>query len=133
MNLFVWTEALATGNAFIDAEHHALVERVNGVLESIAERSDGTLLGQAMERLMAYSQAHFSREEQEMLRIGYPDLAPHRAAHSALLEQLQAMQATLVDAQTPKKMELYRFLTWWVKDHIHDFDQKLAIALAPQD
>lgn len=132
MNLFVWTAALATGNPFIDDEHQELVQRVNAVLEAIALQLGEASLAEPMQQLHDYACEHFAREEREMQLIAYKDAGDHRAAHTKLLQQLQDMHKGLALGRGDEPMELYRFLTWWVKDHIRDWDMPLAEALAAQ-
>lgn len=62
MNLFVWTETLATGNKFIDEDHHELVRLVNALLESIALQQSDRGLSTAMTELVAHAREHFARE-----------------------------------------------------------------------
>jgi hemerythrin len=130
MNLFVWTEALATGNSFLDVEHQELVRLVNAALESIASHQGEAGLDQCIQRLQHYAREHFAREEREMQQISYKYSADHRAAHTTLLEQLQEVHEGMASGQGCDPMEHYRFLTWWVKDHIRDWDMPLARALA---
>jgi hemerythrin-like metal-binding protein len=130
MNLFVWTEMLATGNKFIDEDHHELVQRVNTVLESIALQQSEQGLSAAMDELAAYSREHFAREEVEMKRIDFKNMHAHTAEHTTLMKQLQTMREQLDAGRKFDQMELYHFLAWWVKDHIRDFDLELAAALA---
>lgn len=129
MNLFVWTDSLATGSPFIDQDHHELVRRVNAVLEPIAEKRGNPALMQALGDLVAYTREHFSREEVEMQRIAYADMAAHLDAHARLLDELDAVCRTLEGQGQVQEMDLYHFLTWWVKDHIRDVDMVFAAAL----
>ena len=130
MNLFVWTEMLATGNKFMDEDHHELVRRVNTVLETIALQQGEQGLSAAMDELAAYSREHFAREEVEMKRIDFKNMHAHMTEHATLLKQLQAMRDQLDAGKKFDQMDLYHFLAWWVKDHIRDFDVELAEALA---
>ena len=132
MNLFVWTDALATGNAFFDEEHQALVQLVNAALESIACQRGAADLDLCLQMLQRYAREHFSQEEREMQQVAEHNSAGHRAAHFTLLEQLREVHEDLASGQDCDPMALYRFLTWWVKDHIRDWDQALASALAAQ-
>jgi hemerythrin-like metal-binding protein len=121
---------LATGNKFIDEDHHELVQRVNTVLESIALQQSEQGLSAAMDELAAYSREHFAREEVEMKRIDFKNMHAHTAEHTTLMKQLQTMREQLDAGRKFDQMELYHFLAWWVKDHIRDFDLELAAALA---
>jgi hemerythrin len=133
MNLFVWTESLATGNPYIDDDHHELVRRINAVLEAIAMQQGGPNLGEAIRQLIAFVHEHFGREEFEMRRIQYPALEAHSQAHADLIHQLQDQLDALQASQTIDQMAFYSFLTWWIKDHIRDLDKPLASALSNQN
>jgi len=129
MNLFVWTDALATGSKFIDQDHHELVRLVNAVLEPIAEQRGNPALTLALGELLDYTREHFAREEAEMQRIAFADVAAHMAAHTQLLGQLDEVRQRLEAQGQVQEMDLYHFLTWWVKDHIRDVDMVFAAAL----
>lgn len=129
MALFIWTDALATGNAFLDADHHILVERVDAVLEVIAKGRSSPELSSKINDLMVYSHEHFGQEEVQMLHIHYAGLIDHRNDHSNLLTQLNVMKGELDAGRKIGAMDLYNFLTRWVKDHIVNFDTLLASAL----
>lgn len=129
MALFSWTSALATGNAFMDAEHHVLVERVDAVLEAISHaRSKDTILG-ALADLSVYTREHFAQEEKQMQHIQYAGTREHIAEHRHLLHQVEALKARLDADEAVDVMEHYSFLTRWVKDHIMLVDTRLASAL----
>lgn len=129
MNLFVWTDALATGNAFIDDDHRELIVRVNAVLGAIALQHPGDALQGAIHDLVVYTRDHFAREEAEMQRIQFSNFALHSAEHVRLIEQLEAIRTQLAAGTPVEHMDLYRFLTWWVKDHIRQEDSELAAAM----
>jgi hemerythrin len=129
MALFSWTSALATGNAFMDAEHHVLVERVDAVLEAISQARSKDSLIDALADLSVYTREHFALEEEQMQRIQYAGSLEHIAEHRHLLEQVEALKAKLDSDQPVDVMEYYSFLTRWVKDHIMQVDTQLALAL----
>ena len=129
MNLFVWTDALATGSKFIDEDHHELVLRVNAVLEAIAQKQSSHSLKVTLNDLVSFTRAHFDREEAEMRRIAFKNTDVHMAEHARLLVQIDEVRGQLHADQDIRQMELYQFLTWWVKDHIRLVDMELATAL----
>lgn len=129
MALFSWTSALATGNAFMDAEHHILVERVDSVLEALSHaQTKDTIIG-ALQDLSVFTREHFAQEEMQMQRIRYAGAPGHIAEHHHLLRQVEAWTAKLNADQNVDVMEHYNFLTRWVKDHIMLVDFPLASAL----
>jgi len=129
MPLFIWTEALATGNSFIDDDHHVLVDRVDAVLEAIAKGRASPVLSSAINDLMVYTREHFGQEEAQMLRLNFAGLNAHREEHTSLLKQLNELKQDLDAGRQISAMDLYNFLTRWVKNHIVNLDTKLADAL----
>jgi hemerythrin-like metal-binding protein len=129
MNLFVWTESLATGNAYIDNEHHDMVERVNAVLSSIAHKQADAALQQALQELLDFTRDHFVREEEQMRRIAFKGMQNHCIGHTQLMNQLEDVRQQLLSGKPVEQMDLYHFLTWWVKDHIRLEDTGLAAAM----
>ena len=130
MNLFVWTQALATGNKAIDEDHQELVRRVNAVLESIAARQRGRGLSTALDELVTYAREHFAREEVAMRQVNFKNIGVHAAEHATLLKQALEVQAQLEAGKRIDPMDLYHFLARWVKDHIQHLDADLVAALA---
>lgn len=128
MALFIWTSTLRTGNPHIDDDHHILVERVNTVLECIAQRADNTTLSQALDSLGSFTREHFAREEAAMHKIGYANTQEHCEQHRALLEQLDQVIAQLRADEALNQMTLYTTLTRWVVDHIRKYDFEFAHA-----
>lgn len=129
MALFSWTPALATGNKFIDEDHHTLIDRVNTVLEAISQGRSGSILSGTLAELVTYTREHFAREEAEMVRIQFADMQAHVVEHARLIKQVDDLKAKLDVGEKIDAMGLYTFLTRWVKGHIQQVDMKLAIAL----
>ncbi|MGQ0710834.1 MAG: bacteriohemerythrin [Rhodoferax sp.] len=132
MALFVWTTALATGHPRIDDEHHVLIERVNNVLECIAERADAPTLEAALQSLGLCTRAHFMEEERAMREAGYGKAQEHGQEHAELLQEMDAVLDQLRRGETVDTMELYNRLTRWVIQHIQQQDVALAQHLSIQ-
>lgn len=65
----------------IDAEHQALIDLLNQASEVLSETS---ALARILPVLAALNQSlalHFQHEEQEMKKLGYPDILAHSAHH----------------------------------------------------
>lgn len=124
MALFIWTDILATGNEAVDQDHRELVLKVDTVLQAIAERLPNAQLSGALTALVAFTRAHFAKEEQAMAASGYPELQAHAAEHAQLLTQLDSIVARLQANEAIDAMALYTRLTSWVMDHILNFDKK---------
>lgn len=132
MALLVWTTALATGHSRIDDEHRVLVERVNNVLECIAERADTPSLEAALQSLGLCTRAHFMEEERTMREARYGQAQEHCEQHAQLLHEMDNVMDQLRRGEAVDTMDLYNRLTRWVILHIQQQDVALADFLAAQ-
>lgn len=126
MALFIWTPTLSTGNSHVDDEHRALVEKVNAVLECIAQHADNAALSTVLDDLAQFTRTHFQQEEAAMQRVAFPRAGEHAAEHAALLAQMDQVLAQLRTPTEIDSMALYTRLTRWVIDHIQSFDREFA-------
>jgi hemerythrin-like metal-binding protein len=126
MALFIWTNTLSTGNSHVDDDHRALVEKVNAVLECIAQRAENATLSVVLDDLAQFTREHFRQEEAVMQRAAYARAAEHAAEHAALLKEMEEVLAQLRTDAEIDSMALYSRLTRWVIDHIQSFDREFA-------
>lgn len=87
-----WTDALATGIAAIDRQHQALFAAMEGLVAASELGSDqAAAAGHWLDLLRDHATIHFSEEETEMEKAGYPRLAQHRGAHQRIASQVLAL------------------------------------------
>ena len=82
-----WTPALSTGVPLLD-EHHMKIFEWLAELEGAAVEERMLVGVYALVRLKHYTRDHFAAEEALMKSAGYPDLAAHKAEHSAFRARL---------------------------------------------
>lgn len=129
MAQFTWTDDLCTGSALIDGDHRELVGLVNALFRTMESSQGNARMSRAMNDLIVYSEAHFSREEAEMERIQYVASLAHRAEHAKLLRQLVELKAMLDAGGRINVPAVSDFLSAWLRQHILTLDLKLAAAL----
>jgi hemerythrin len=83
-------------------------------------------LGQILNRLVQYTQTHFSHEERLMRMHGYPELAAHKAEHDALARHVLEFQADFTQGRIAMSVQLLQFLKDWLEHHIKGSDQKYS-------
>ena len=86
-----WTPALSTGVPLLD-EHHMKIFEWLAELESAAVEERMLVGVYVLVRLKHYTRDHFAAEEALMKSAGYPDLAAHKAEHSAFRARLGELQ-----------------------------------------
>jgi len=126
-----WSDALLTGVAEIDQQHHILVDILIEARASVSGESSDLLFEGISRDLLAYAIYHFDTEEQLMRRAAYETAMPeaaegHLAQHRHFSKQVVALR---LDAQLGKagaKAALLAFLESWLVNHILTTDQSLG-------
>ena len=133
-----WDDGLSLGVAEIDDQHKALLGHCNELVEAIRQGRGAQVLGKTLARLRDYTATHFAAEERYMERIGYPELAAHRAAHEGMVRRVKEFQRRIYQHAAPAPAEVRGFLKDWLITHILGTDLKIAAflktrAAAPQE
>lgn len=127
-----WTEDLATGIEPIDEQHRELYARVAGLHEAMRERRLSEVPG-LLDFLQRYVLEHFAAEEEQMTSAGYPGLGQHRRLHQHFVTEFLEHRRRLAGEVTPSAVvELSRWLTAWLGDHVRKVDGDMARFLRRQ-
>ena len=129
MATFRWTDDLATGNSFIDADHQKLITMVNALLDAMTEGRGNDVIDKVLNNLIIYTRSHFEREEVEMRRVNYAHAITHKAEHTKLLNQVAELKAKMDAGEKVSANSVFTFLSGWLRNHILDVDTQLAAAL----
>jgi diguanylate cyclase (GGDEF)-like protein/hemerythrin-like metal-binding protein len=111
-----WKDAFASGNPVLDAEHQALFELTNTLLDQVALRQQQpAAFEQAFEALLSHVTEHFAHEESILRAHEFTALAHHAQEHQALLKRAHALHLAMqapdaLDAQDAAAGELVKFL-----------------------
>ena len=131
---FPWTDDLVCGVRVIDMDHRELVGMINTLYRVIHEGDTTSTIGEVIERLIAYINEHFHREEQIMETYRYPDLKNHRKVHRNLARAVYAIRAIYEanpDAVDPD--QILAFLKSWLHNHIMVTDRDYIPYLQNRD
>lgn len=145
MSFFAWSESICVGIPLLDDDHEIII-RLNMRLQDCLERQeDLATLAEICERLIAYNEVHFAREDMIMVACAYPDLKSHREDHSEFIQGLYAFMNRYT--ANPDRIVLREFLAYlreWVEQHVliedvrmgtyaarHRRSQEVAEAVSP--
>jgi hemerythrin len=131
IGIFVpWVRQLATQNKELNVEHQALLEKLNGLLGAL-HTGDHSSIAIACDVFSAEAKVHFSKEEELMLAVDYPDSAAHIEQHEELLRGLARMRFTLTSnsGRWSPVSELSMLEEWFVP-HLTHADRRLAAFIA---
>lgn len=134
MDTFVWDQNFVTGLADVDDQHKGLLDLFNQLSESLfagdADQPD-RVLEATFDRLLAYTEFHFSDEEQLMAAAGVDPrhIRAHEALHRQFVQQVLDMWSRRATMASPAEA-FAGFLTSWLGLHILGIDQSLARQIA---
>ena len=123
----VWSSKLDVGVAVIDADHRALVELYNSIIDASASR-DRIRLAQLLEQLGNTTAAHFETEDKLMVQFGYEDAAAHRKEHQELLHEYGHQVEDWRENHISSEL-LCRFMYRWLLRHVIAADKPLGKAI----
>lgn len=119
MSFYEWTESMSVGVDLIDSDHKALIDLINLLHESISGERSTQSLQDVFDRLIAYTEIHFAREEKVMQACGFPGLTPHQDEHAEFTERVYEIRTKLqAGDDSPISDELLVYLKRWLNAHI---------------
>lgn len=129
MKSFHWDKHFETGLETVDQQHHVLVDLINrfGELLTQADSVPFEEIEAVFVKLVAYTQYHFTEEENMMQSVGldprYIDM--HKQLHLDFLQEVVTThEAVLERHETAGR--LLKLLTYWLAFHILGTDQSMA-------
>jgi hemerythrin len=127
MALIEWTAKLSVGIDSIDEQHKKLVNMINALNDAMLTNSSDELLGKIFTGLAAYTQKHFTYEENMFAEYGYPDSEEHKRQHNELIAQVVELKEKFIEnPQRTMSADLMLFLKRWITNHIMRTDKEYA-------
>lgn len=120
----VWTDALNTGDARIDATHQEFLTLINQIL---ATPEDAQL--PVYKAFLDHTVAHFAQEERWMLATGFSADNCHAEHHATILETMRVVEAHYLDSDTTIITRMAEALAEWFPGHTASMDAGLAAHL----
>lgn len=137
--MFQFTDDCLIGIDSLDDDHRYLFELINRVLELLKEEPTAerqTQVNAILDKLTAYADHHFIKEEEYMEQIRDPELLKQRVQHEFFRQKLAEIQRSSQIAgpdQTQTLTELMNFLAKWLYGHILSSDIMIGKLPAADD
>jgi hemerythrin-like metal-binding protein len=127
MPLIEWSNELSVGIDSIDEQHKKLVNMINALNDAMLTGSSNELLGKIFTGLAAYTQKHFSYEENMFAEHGYSDSEEHKRQHNELIAQvIELKERFMENPQGTISADLMQFLKRWLTNHIMRTDKEYS-------
>lgn len=124
MTIIKWRESYETGVAEMDAEHKELIDIINQLYQMQREKKSYEELQDVFNRLVRYTENHFSHEERLMEQTKYGEVEQQKAAHQKFIEELKEMEPDLVSGREDAAPVVNKFLREWWLNHIVGMDKE---------
>lgn len=121
--LVVWTDELSVGVQELDDQHKALIDMLNSLGEAIHSGRSRQVRVAIFNKLIEYTQVHFTAEEGMMHTACYPRYEEHKKEHERLVAHVLQFREKLASGQALASTELLMFLRRWLTDHIMKADK----------
>ena len=126
MPQYAWNDKYSVGIQTIDSQHANLFCILNELSDAMKCGQGKAVVGPLLKELLQYTRVHFAEEEKMMARVGYPDLANHRLAHTALTQKVADFVVRFDSGEMALSIELLDFLNGWLGNHILGTDKKYS-------
>ena len=120
------TEFNTAANADTDREHEVQLGLMRALCTAAGENRDSAVVGEILQRLIAYSEAHFVSEELLMRLKSYDDYEDHVEDHAQMLDTLRGIAADHASGNSALIEGHAAALLAFIGNHIATRDRRFA-------
>lgn len=127
-----WDDSLSVGIDLIDDQHKMLIARLNDLSKAVEDHQEAAYVMRTIDFLIHYTDFHFSAEEVEMEKSGYPPLEEHKVLHAEFKTMLKTLENDMLEEGATRSIgeAVNNFLWNWLSDHIKKVDKGFGKYLA---
>ncbi|GAB3124051.1 nitrate- and nitrite sensing domain-containing protein [Novispirillum itersonii] len=118
-----WSDNFDVGVPVLDEGHHTLLARLDALYAAVEADAPAADLLTLLDSINSAARSHYSEEEGEMRRFGYPRTEEHAAVHARSLEEISTLIRRLRDNDpTLTPLQVRHTLYFWFHKHFLDED-----------
>lgn len=126
MALIQWSPEYSVKVGEIDQQHQKLITMINELNDAMLRGKGKEVLARIIDGLIAYTQAHFSKEELYFDKYKYPDAIAHKEEHKAFVKKVTEFREAFQKNSMNLTINVMDFLSDWLKKHICGTDKKYS-------
>lgn len=122
-----WLAEYTVGVQQIDEQHQQLFALQNELIETIERNlADNEVVGEALDRLVTYTEKHFQFEEAVLEKYNYPDkdFDQHKQQHRDFLLQVMKWMNEYLDGDETLLPRIVGHISNWLTDHVLKEDKR---------
>jgi len=120
MTNWKWDPSLSIGIDVIDEQHKRIIQYIND-LNIAFVYNKMYMIEEVLDKLIDYTQVHFSFEEQLMEEAGFSSLELHKKSHDAFIDRIIFFKERYENGENIAK-QLRNDLQLWLINHIQQDD-----------
>ena len=120
----IWNPEYSVGVARLDEQHRKIFELLSTLQQAMLGKKSHEVLTNIVQELVQYAKTHFTSEEAYFQMYGYPDRDAHKREHQEFIQKIQQFQADFAKGRATLSIEVFKFLSEWVKNHVLGSDKK---------
>jgi hemerythrin-like metal-binding protein len=124
MPLIAWNSAYSTGIQKIDEQHIKFFSLINTLFDALQAEQNRKVVGAVLKELQEYVMHHFTTEESWMKLYNYPNLDDHKLEHEEAVKKVNKLVLEYERDYQTVDIDLLKFLSEWLKNHILQVDMK---------
>lgn len=129
MALIEWKQEFSVNIDKFDAQHKVLIGIINELHEALKKGQSKSVLEHIFKKLIDYTKYHFTEEEKVLKENGYITILHHQAEHKKLTAEIEKLYGEFKEGKTSIGIEVMKFLSDWLQNHILKTDKKYSEAL----
>lgn len=119
-------ELVVTGYRSLDSEHQMQMQLLEAFRRAVDAQLSRDVVDEILDRLVDYTNMHFSSEQLLMRLYQYPQFQEHQDTHDRTLEHLQDLRAAFLAGDRLLSLETADELAGQLRSHIHSADRALG-------
>jgi hemerythrin-like metal-binding protein len=129
MAFFDWNNSYSVGVRQFDTEHQKLFSIMSELYDGMKAGKGKDVLDGVLQKLIGYTEQHFSSEETVMGRAGYPGLQSQIDQHRQFTVKMKDFQAQYRSGAVALSVQLLDYLRDWLTTHIAGADKSYTAFL----
>jgi len=124
MPIIEWDNAFSVDVQKIDEQHKKFFSIINMLYDAIMQGKGEEVVGSVLKELQQYVIFHFKSEESWMKMYHYPDMNKHKLEHEGAIQYINKFVLEYERGNKTVDIELLKFLSDWLQNHILQVDRK---------
>jgi hemerythrin len=122
--LIEWNDAFSVGVQKIDDQHRKFFSITNTLFDTMQGAQDREVVGSVLKELQQYVVYHFKTEESLLKMYNYPNMNEHKLEHEDAIQKVNKFVLDYERGLQTIEIELLKFLSYWIQNHILQADRK---------